>query len=744
MNKKKDIAKFRVQAFLWTVLLMVCAFFAGCTQEDVFYPGQSNVEGGEVFALLSVHTPQSTLPSAQPLTRNITESKISGIKVLVFEKSGNNYIFSYYVTGSGLSGTPGNQAQFKASLVSSDVPLKLMVLANSDEAFLAASPPAGTTEAVVRRNLNESFSSTGLQGDIPMYGEILLPDGLKSSETYAMPVTVLRSIARIDVIKDLMDDATDFILEEVYAFRANDKIQLIPESVGDVSSPKVTTPSVPETAAHLSDPIQINIPNGAESITGLYLPESKKAENNAEKINGTTTIVVGGRYGGENKPITYYRLDLNSGLDGHPFGQILRNYRYIFKIKNVSSEGWSSPEDAANNVSSSMIVDIQTWEDFSTEMYLGDNRLGLSHRDISLRYVKNRNKTIDVESTLQYKIQWLDEQGNPTGSSTSDLNTVISNENFEVSIVKNPDDSQYITHLVFRTLNNNYQGNIITNKLRVTAERWMVDITVKQDNVEMYSNRYFNVLSVQEVGDLGTTLASEASGEAMRRLIDKQFVPGGVLKIGGFAFTRIPNNTLYIGATAPVSVVPMTRVIGAHDVIYLPNNTSISAEITEIILKWLEADDHRVLIVGTDSGSTNVILRNKLTDDGTWVHSNVGTITGSSFKRAPATAETDDFFDGPFGQIPENATFKKNDNTAGYNYSYPASVTPLMVSDKASYANYMFFGVNKSRRIIYHGDAQLFQNGQMSNISGNVTTDLDRFMANTWAWIAEQLIYGNN
>lgn len=45
-------------------------------------------------------------------------------------------------------------------------------------------------------------------------------------------------------------------------------------------------------------------------------------------------------------------------------------------------------------------------------------------------------------------------------------------------------------------------------------------------------------------------------------------------------------------------------------------------------------------------------------------------------------------------------------------------------------------------RIVYHGDANLNQNGRLSsqaNADGTVTTDFDRLTANLWAWIVEQV-----
>lgn len=726
----------RLQAFI----LLACLLFVSCVSDPAARP--DNTGSDKASVLLNINTPKPATPSSRVQTDS--ESVISEVRVLVFEESGGDYIFSYHIKGTEVSSS-GAQTQFRAVLATSEVPVKLIILANAGDSFGTNAPAAGETEAEVRAKMTKSFTAAGMADNLPMYGEITMSGGIDAEETYTLPVTALRAVARVDVVKDMYENAPEFTLEEVYVFRTNDLIQLIPDALAGGSQVKVTAPSVPQGAGALTDAVVKTVEGGAESIIQLYVPESTEAVTNTEKIKEATTVIIGGRFEGGDNPVTYYRADFNSGVEGHPFGQVLRNYRYIFSIKSVSREGWPTPEEAAENLSSSIIVDIQPWEDFSSEMHLGDDRFGISSRAISLRYVRDRERQLDVESTFAYRIQWI-KNGEPVGEATADYDHIVSNEDFAAWIVRDEADAEYVTHLRFRTLKDNHLGDVITDTLRVTAGPWKVDIKVSQDNSELYKGRIMNVLSVETIGNLGVDQVDPlASGLAMRKVLDAQFSPAGVIRIGGSSFTRIPNTAGYVGTSTQANLAVLNRIFGAQDVIYLPYNVGLSSEVADLLLAWLEGNTNRILIIGTDTDGSNKQLREKgkIAADGAWSFNNITTVS-SNYIRAAASDNSGDFFDGPFGPVTEGAAFNRADDIAGYSVSYPSAVTPLITGDRAGYTAYMFFGVNISNRIVYHGDANLFQNGQMSNNNGNVSTDLDRLFANTWAWIVEQVIYGDN
>lgn len=726
----------------WVWVLWGALFIFSCTDNewvDALYP--ESPSGEEATVQLTLRTPQAEVSRVFARTATEVENTISDVRVLVFRRVEGTYTFSYQVTGVSLgdSGT----SSFSLRLQTDRTALKLMVLTQATEAFALTSLRAGDTEEEVRRVLTRAFPATGWTGNIPMYGEILLPDGIEATGTTTLAVTVMRSLARVDVRKELAENAPAFVLEELYVFRVNDRIGLVPEVLADPSAPKVSAPTVPEAAGALPGPLYIDIVSSdTPEIAPIYLPEAEAALSPAGRQTEVTTLVIGGRWGGASQAVTYYRADFYPGVSGHPFGQILRNHRYIFNIRSVSAPGWGTPEEAAIHLASAMQVEVCGWEEFSTEFYFGEHRFAISDRELALRYTQGRSSKLLVESTTTYTIQWLDADGQPTGDVVSVDGTTVSNDFFDVTIGSDAGDGEGVSRLYFRTRRHNYSGEERRSVLRITAAGRTIDVVVSQEYPALYRDRVLRVLSVAEVGDLGITGGATAYGQAMRQLLDVQFSPEATIRIGGFLFSRVENTASYMGATTAARLAIMRRMIWGQDIIYLPYNVGVSEAVATLLLEWLDGSPHHVLIVGTDSGGSSPELRKKLEEDGRWQSTAIATVT-DNYKRAAASAGTEDFFSGPFGTVAENATFNRLDAYAGYSYDYPRDrITVLITGDKAEYPEYVFFGVNKIRRIIYHGDAQLFMANQMSNNSGEVQSDLDRLMGNTWAWIVEQVIYG--
>lgn len=750
---KKYITDFvKVSGFL-VCFALISALNTACIRDrdaaDV--PAAAN----DAWMLLTVRLPQ---PSA-PLTRADAdpESAITAIRILVLEKTDAGYTYSYQAAGYEIEPS-GDMQRFRIQLYATDTPLKFMVLVNSEQAFESYTPAAGTPEAALREQLELPFTASGfLRGSLPMYGELTLENGVGTGNT-TLQLTAIRSVARVDVVKKLDDGTDDFILEEVHIYRANDKIKPNYDTLPDPAVPVVDTPSVPAGAAFLSAPVSKTEPGGAESITKIYIPESYAAAAEGDKLMNTTVVVIGGRWNGSAN-VTYYRADFDP--DGN-FGQVLRNHRYTFNIIRVSAPGWDSPQEAAENPTQSIVVEAQAWEDFSSDIYFGGNSFAISSREIALRFVGDREKRLDVESTLDYRIQWLDQNDQPTGAATSEPGTVISNADIDVSIVRDAGDAARVSHLLFRTRHNNHIGNVITHHLRITVDNWSIDITVRQDNTAVYSSLHFNVLSGYRTfiggypaGQLGTTSVLPGTdiftngGLAMRKILDVQFAPGGVIRIGGFAFDQIGDGATLLGASATANVEEVNRILRMQNIIYLSYNVLLSVQVAQSIMDWLKGDPHRVLILGLDSGTTNDQLHTLLVNGGITDRWTFTGITGTSYSRAAESAGSTDFFSGPFGQVASNATFGKKDNLLGYT-SIPTAtspVTPLITGVNTvggQSSTVMIFGVDKSRRIIYHGDANLFLSGQLTDNYGSVRSDLDRLMGNIWAWAVEQAIYGDD
>jgi putative uncharacterized protein (fragment) len=414
----------------------------------------------------------------------------------------------------------------------------------------------------------------------------------------------------------------------------------------------------------------------------------------------------------------------------------------------VTGPGWSDPALAAVNRATGIVAEIRPWENFTTEMYFeGDNYFGLSSRNVTLGYQAGRVDTVDVQTTVPYAIQWLDTSGTPVGSAVSGVGASLpDNGGFTVAIARNSDDAETVTRLIFTTTGDNRTQSEATAGLRITAGRWTLDVSVKQESPEKYRKRFIRVLSVTEVGSFGTNNPAAASGQPLRRILDnaKNFSPSGTVIVGGFSFTEASRAEIQATSTGSGSDIfqNVKNTINTQDVIYLTYNSPISDELAKVVLSWLRSSPNRVLIVGTDTDATNANLRSYLTADGTWKYYNQSPAVGGKFKRAAQTDGNRRFFTSPFGTVAENAPIARADDYAGYCLNYPAGVTPLVVSDAVGYEKAMIVGVNRQDRIVYHGDANLNQNGRLSsqaNANGSVTSDFDRLTANLWAWIVEQV-----
>lgn len=735
------------------VLFLLCSLMTSCISDEIA-PEPPSFNGDEAMVLLTISAPQTSIPRISRLPRIIDpENQISSVQVLVMEYDGNEFVYKYTAIADGLYPAEEDEqkTRFKVLLKSTSNPVELLLIANADRAFESYTPTEGLTETELKEEIAYIITSNGITGELPMYGKASLASGLNAGSTTNISSTLLRAIARVDVEKNLLPTSHSFILEEVYVFRANDKIQIIPDVLENLSEPKVTSPSVPQEASFLQTPIVKSAPEGSEAITRIYVPESNAVNSENEKLSGTTCIIVGGKYNGESKT-TYYRANFDSNLDGHPFGQILRNYRYVFKIKNVTGSGLPTPEEAANKHAVNMTAEVKAWEDFTTEMWFeGENYIGVSSRSIRMAQPANDVGNIQIQSTVNYTIQWLDENDIPTGDITSSKTSAnaISNEHFEVKIVKSNNDQQDISHLQFRTLNENslLNNELITGRLQVTAGKWNFTIDVTQENNLKNIDREIYVLSLgTDVGNLGNMNVA-GSGAGMRNILRdaRNFSPTGKVKIKGFVLqTRGSGVTNALTSQTSNEYYDLVASLEKYDVLFLPYATNPTSVSSQIIDNWLNARPNRVLILSMDYMNTNYyLLKNIYNQGGT--HQYAIPNHNTNFIRADITSQADqeEFFNGPFGIVPEQTIFRKIDTTWGRLNPYnPDLVTPLMVdiADKG-----VLVGVNKSQRIIYLGESQLYETGYVNN-SGTITdntTPINIFHANIWAWIAKVVCNGD-
>lgn len=751
----------------WFACLLVCGF-SSCS-DDVF---NQSTQSDDVTLVLNIKTPASSLPRAA--TRSIQtagETHIENVKVLVFSDTNGDgtYFFNYMTEGTQLVNQQNQTSKFQVMLRSSSVPLKIYLVANYSDAFASYNPIYGDSEKTVKTSIRRSFTSDGMFTDLPMYGELSL-SGLDAATINNFDVTVLRAIARVDVKTQLTSDSPAFALREVYVYRANDQIQIIPDAVSAGSHIRVSSPSVPSGSTTLASPVVKTSSISTDSIGGLYVPESVAPEKAGDARLTATTVVVGGIFG-SSMDVSYYRVDFNSGVAGHPLGQILRNYLYMFTIKKVSDAGYTSPDEAAANLASSVTVEVQQWEDFTTEMYFHDNYIGVSTRQVRIPYLPNYPRTVDIESSMNYEMQWVE---TPNAGKVSEADVPLSNGYFTATIVRNESESPYLSHIRIESPEYNLTDQPVQATLRLFANDTSVDITVLKESSSQYSQRIIRVLSVgTSYGSLGFYNLTYPVTLAMRNVLDANFTPTSSypVRMGGFFFLTVDgSNPLYSNATTPQNIASFKKLINGFDVLLMTYANVTSPQVADMLLdEWLVEDPHRVLWVMRDNAASNASILARTAQDGEGVWDKFGdafdATAGYRYSSEEDYAynnaeEVKDFFDGPFGSIdnePGKQILRPGDVVSGTCLLPDSSkqyVTPLVYSNKAGYKGYMSVGVNKRRGIVYEGEAQFFQYdigmSLSANTNGTLTTTpdsngkyyFDLIMANIWAWVAGRVIYG--
>lgn len=758
----------RLAGRCWIICLLVCGL-VGCTDEVIINQSQQTEYATLV---LNIKTPASSVPkTATRSAQTAEETNVKRIKVLVFNDSNGDgtYLFNYMAEGTQLENLQDMTSRFQVLLHSSTVPIKICLVANYADAFENYTPPFGADEATVKTSICRSFDSAGMTEFLPMYGEIAVPR-LDAATINVFSVTVLRAIARVDAKTQLAPNSPRFSLRELYVFRANDQIQIIPNGMDASGSIRVSSPSVPEESTPLASPVMKSSSVATDSIGGLYIPESHGVESSGEERLAATTVVVGGVFGNETK-ISYYRVDFNSGIKGHPFGQVLRNYLYTFIIKKVNASGFSTAEEAARNLASSMTVEVQQWEDFTTEMYFHDNYIGVSTRQVTLPYLPDFVKTVDVESSMNYEILWLD---HPELGSVSEAGVPLSTGDFTATIERNDGESPYLSHIRIDSPTFN-TGEPIQTTLRIIANGTAVDINVTKDSSAHLPQTNIRILSMGTgFGSLGSFNAPVAVTLPMRKILENSFTSGSYpLKVGGFFFLTVPiSDPNFSNATDPASLAVFKRLISDFDVLMMTYQNIVSKEVADMLLnEWLVEDTHRVLWIMRDSEDTNANLLALTAQEGYGVWENVGKAfdaqAGYRYSNEADYAynnaeEVKEFFNGPFGTInnePGQQILRTGDIVSGAcNIGEDAKkyVTPLVYSNKPGYEGYMTLGVNKDKGIVFQGESQFFQyNVGMSYdayINGAITTTpdttgkyyYDLLMANIWAWVAGRVLYGTD
>lgn len=789
----------RYQAFnrttIWLLLLLTFGLTTvSCTDETFVGEGSSKHTEDRMAVRLTISTPAAQKPETRSTKQ---EEQIEEICILVLSRQSADaeYQFLYSVEGININRPNSNTTTFTAMLKSSNDPVKLILIANASQTIAEKYPEAGDTETRLKEKLvyeldNGNGSPKLITGYLPMYGEYSLPKLDAGQVNADIQIRMLRSVARADVYNN---DATGhFRLQSIQVFRPYDKLQLIPAhtTVNSEGGPKVDAPSLPDQSVFypVGFPMpQQNITGGDTSIEQIYLPEAP-APTTEKQISDATCLVAGGIYDDGVHPAktVYYRIDFKPS--GHPFGQILRNHRYMFVIQKVSTTGWETPEEAAVNVPSGIVATVEPWDENTTDMYFdGEHHYGVSSRHVKLQYRLGSQEVVYIDTDLTGDLlQWVDAEGNPLDG--GELSTSLSSNRFEVSLIEGTDTYNKIQkQLLFRAKQANTTYSDYSEYMMIHVNRWKILITITQ-TANRNGNEIVRVLSSDEIGGLHHTTA-----KAMRAILDNHFGPGKMVQLGGIEYSSVPP-----GITIKDALT--YEKLSQQDILVLSNNTRPDSATARRILDWLGARKNRVLVLGfdwkdpgiTDSYSgghpeyattTNYQVLKLLRDDVTpyWYNGGTNTSIGDTgpvredmIASFDINADNSYFFrTGPF-TAPENIEITScgywlEDVWWGRMEVHNPDIVPLIVfkdvvrddgsgrlpvyTPNPGGDGRMIMGIDKKKRIVYVGDMQFFgvgigndlkKSSRIDNTNGNLTNNYSRIMANLWAWMIEEVVLGNS
>ena len=599
--------------------------------------------------------------------------------------------------------------------------MDLYIVANATAAVLANEPQVGDTENEVRTKLQLGFPLGGNFTTLPMSGHYRLVSGLDANYRQEISgVSMLRAVARVDV---LVGGITNFELTSIQAYRVNSRIQLI----ANQDLPVVTAPSIP-----VNSRMEVNTPvsavSGNQAVSGLYLSESVSPAE-SERVNGATCVVVGGKYAGSGE-VTYYRIDFDPDDTQGSFGQILRNHRYVFTIRSVAGPGWPSADEAASNRSAQINLDIQSWDESTTDMYFDtDHHFGVSTREVVLGSKQNAALTVQVDTDLSdYTFQWSDEQGNVSGTAAQSL----TGSYFKVEKTNNG------RHIVVTALqSNNSDSDERKAYFVINASRWRILMTIRQQIVDI-SGRTINMVSFRSyLGHLGENLllpniSPESRGAGLQGILNNpaNFGTGGTVTCGGFnlLLTNVSASSINDAALALADVIYFNYV----------SNGDLRIDLSPVG-RWLKASAKRVLILSFDSQGVNTPIMQEFL--GSTPDLMQTSPKSGSYPLAGKSAS--DFFTdmGPFTvtpYTPVDANFKFQNYDVTHGEIGPGSaegITPPLNGPGGG----IVLGVDMSRRIIYIGDIDIFSannsNSGINNSKGTINSNASKLIANLFAWV---------
>lgn len=323
---------------------LLLILFNSCDKDEIKYP----VDADEVILTFSAKLPGVPLGGLKTYALTSTdENLLEDIDVLVFTDDGSGMKFRYRSVGTVVEQSTGISvpAEIKVRLWRTDVDSRLVIIANARQQVNDYDFEIGvTTPEDVQQGLvyaidtpdGKWLADDGNFTPLPMWGQ---PDDIEdgiNGEIVLGNVTLLRSLARVDVVVD--ENADDFVLTEVWVFNGKSNGLIIPHPDNLVAG-VAQSPSLPSGGPSNNDAPLVYPTDGENSVGEIYLFE---ADDQAIGDEEATALLIGGIYAGNPNP-TYFRIDFRDPDNSNLPYPVLRNRQYLITITGAS--GTSAGDD---------------------------------------------------------------------------------------------------------------------------------------------------------------------------------------------------------------------------------------------------------------------------------------------------------------------------------------------------------------------------------------------------------------
>lgn len=409
--------------------------------------------------------PQQSKSTRAPLdgqdkdTGDAKERIVNTLDLLVFS-AGDEFL--YRREAVKLS---SDENTFRALLVESEETLTVHLFANC-QALLRTWEAGGTRTGLSWETVHgqladaqpERLVNSGDFQPLPMWGTLKDKISSTSSPTKWGPVSMLRSVASIDLFVEQNTKTADFVLTDLFAYFAANK-----GFVGAIEKSSATPPkqylvpadmatslnAVEGTRMQATGKKQYTVVENSETLTydgiayQMYIYENEYLNTSNGDAKRPTRAIVAGYYKQTGDPAdwekSYYPVDLV--YDNGQYRPVIRNWKYEFKVTAVNGPGYPSLEEAARGATSDLNVNIISWNKDDVQIGVkGHYYVTMESKEVYLwRYrddFKKLNLSYEVkdDDPAQFTIHFKDDSN---GDETAVTNG-IENDWFRVVMNQTP------------------------------------------------------------------------------------------------------------------------------------------------------------------------------------------------------------------------------------------------------------------------------------------------------------------